>query len=435
MTHLVAVGNCVTVTVDSLGFAGDGLARVGKQTLAIPFTCEGETVEATISHIHHKAVTATLNRVLTSSPDRVTPPCKHYTHCGGCQLQHLAPERVAAFKSNKLQLMLARLGVSAEDAARITMPSPNIPLASRRRIEWTVQVAKDGAITMGFHAPSSYQIVATPSCVVAHPQVQALHAPLHALLMQLAQPKRIKRIAVQRFAERVLEVVLHLAKPLSADDAAHCTHFAQEHALARVSLVDEDGTVRHLVNQEPCAVLGGVDVPAPAGAFLQAAEEGQAALTDFVLAHTVGAARVVDLYCGMGTYTLPLAVRGANVTAFEGYSPAIEALQTAARRASLEHRVDARVRDLMKSTVSKEELAHCDAVVINPPRNGAQPQTHAIAQARVPQVVMISCNPVTCERDVRSLFAAGYRLTAAQAVDQFTMSEHVEVALAFSISA
>jgi 23S rRNA (uracil1939-C5)-methyltransferase len=177
-------------------------------------------------------------------------------------------------------------------------------------------------------------------------------------------------------------------------------------------------------------IMGGVPVPLPPGAFLQATAEGEAALTAFVCEAAAGARRVADLYSGIGTFTFPLAKAGAKVHAIDSGKAEVAAIEAAARAAQLAS-VSAEFRDLDKRPLDPGALGAFDAVVFDPPRAGAPAQAEQLAAARVPRVIAISCNPATFARDARTLLDRGYRLARLRPVDQFLWSTHLELAALF----
>jgi len=187
-----------------------------------------------------------------------------------------------------------------------------------------------------------------------------------------------------------------------------------------------------LTRRAPVQVFAGVPVVPPPGAFLQATTEGESALVAEVVALLDGARRVVDLFAGCGTFTFPLAKRAA-VHAVEGAPGMIAALDHAARHAQGLRPVTHEVRDLFRRPLDPHELAAFDAVVIDPPRAGAEAQIAALADARVPRIAHVSCNPATFARDAGVLLEAGYRMGPVRVVDQFRWSAHVELAAGFHL--
>jgi 23S rRNA (uracil1939-C5)-methyltransferase len=170
--------------------------------------------------------------------------------------------------------------------------------------------------------------------------------------------------------------------------------------------------------------LGGVAVTLPPGAFLQATADGEAALVAAVREGIAGAGRVADLFCGVGTFALPLS-KSARVLAADASGPAVTALARAAKATG--RRIETLHRDLFRRPLDRTELRGFDALVLDPPRSGAAAQTAEIAAARVPLVMAVSCNPATFARDAERMVAAGYRLTTLWPVAQFRWSTHVEL--------
>jgi 23S rRNA (uracil1939-C5)-methyltransferase len=183
----------------------------------------------------------------------------------------------------------------------------------------------------------------------------------------------------------------------------------------------------------PVVRFGAMSVTPPPGAFLQATAEGEAALLSAVREAVSGAARIADLFAGCGTFALPLAVE-APVHAVEGEAVLLDALDKATRHAQGLKPVTTEVRDLFRRPLLPDELKAYDAIVIDPPRAGAEAQTRAIAEAQVPRIAAVSCNPVTFARDAAILTDAGYRLNWVQPVDQFRWSTHVELAASLTLA-
>jgi 23S rRNA (uracil1939-C5)-methyltransferase len=178
--------------------------------------------------------------------------------------------------------------------------------------------------------------------------------------------------------------------------------------------------------------MGRARVTPPPGAFLQATREGEAALVSLVRDAARGAARMADLFAGVGTFALPLA-ETAEVHAVEGEAAMLDALQKGWRGAPGLHRVTTEARDLFRRPLDAADLRRFDAAVIDPPRAGAEAQVAELARAQVPVVAYVSCNPASFARDARALLAAGYRMDPITVVDQFRWSPHVELATRFSL--
>jgi 23S rRNA (uracil1939-C5)-methyltransferase len=203
--------------------------------------------------------------------------------------------------------------------------------------------------------------------------------------------------------------------------AAALVRLAETHRLARLTRHGE------LIAQRatPTVGMGAATVALPPGAFLQATAEGEAVLGRLVTEHVGAAKLVADLFCGVGPFALRLAA-GCRVTTVDADDKAIAALRQAAKAPGLKP-VEALTRDLFRRPFTPDELKRHDAVVFDPPRQGAEAQARALAASKVPLVVAVSCNAATFARDARLLIDGGYRLTVVTPVDQFRHTAHVEI--------
>lgn len=200
--------------------------------------------------------------------------------------------------------------------------------------------------------------------------------------------------------------------------------------IARVSLRDGHGTLTVAHTRTPITMtLGGYAVSLPPDAFLQASAAGQQALTRHALATTAHASSVIDLFCGIGTYSFPLS-HSAHTHAVEGDSAMVGSIRNAVSRHAIQT-MSVEKRDLFEDPVPTKRLNDFASAIINPPRAGAKAQCEKLAQSTIPTVVMISCNPATFSRDASILCDGGYHLTSIIGIDQFVWSEHLELAAVF----
>ncbi|SDX88258.1 23S rRNA m(5)U-1939 methyltransferase [Citreimonas salinaria] len=399
--------------IERLGHQGDGIASgVDGGPVYAPGTLPGEVVEGEIAAGHMAAP-----RIVTPVPERVSPPCRHAKRCGGCQLQHAALDFTAEWKRDVVIRALAAQGIEAD--VRLTETSPP---HSRRRATFSARRTKKGA-TAGFHQKGSDVIVENPDCLVVRPALSAALPVVEALTAAGASRKSEISVLVTDSDGGLDVAVRGGARPGPVAFA----ELAQAHDLARLSW---DGET--LTRRPPTQTFGRAQVAPPPGAFLQATAEGEAALLDAVR-HAVGdAARVADLFAGCGTFTLPLA-ETAEVAAYESDAEMLAALDRGWRHATGLRKVTTQARDLFRNPLLPDELARFDAVVIDPPRAGAEAQINQIARARVPRIAHVSCNPVTFARDTAALIAAGYALGPVRVIDQFRWSTHVELAATLTL--
>ena len=387
-----------------------GMGRTADGTL-VPRTLPGEVVEL--------APDGTA-RILTPSAQRVSPPCRHFKSCGGCAVQHAADPYVAEWKTDIVRRALQGQGIEAQIAGIHTSPAQ-----SRRRARLSGRRTKKGAM-VGFHARASDTLVAVPDCQLLLPQLTALIPMLEALTEIAASRKSEVSFTVTHSAAGP-DVLVHTEKPLTPPLRIELAAFVQVHGLAR--LVWQDEPVVTLA--PPAQRFGRASVVPPPGAFLQATAEGEAALLAAVQQITQGAARIVDLFSGCGTFALPLA-EGAEVHAVESDAAMLAALDAGWRQATGLKRVSTEARDLFRRPLLPDELRRFDAAVIDPPRAGAEAQVTELASGGPPVIAMVSCNPVSFARDARILAQAGYAMGAITVVDQFRWAAHVELVAAFT---
>ncbi|MDN5786114.1 class I SAM-dependent RNA methyltransferase [Pseudorhodobacter sp.] len=404
------------VTIDRLGHLGDAIATGENGPIFVAQMLPGEEVEGDLQD------NRLLNpRILTPSPDRVRPPCAHARSCGGCLMQHASDGFVAGWKTEIIRSALAGQGLVA-DLRPIQTSPPN----SRRRATIAGRRTKGGAM-LGFHARGSDTLVAVPHCQLLHPDLMAAFPALEALVMLGGSRKSELALTVTRSLAGP-DVSVSGGKPLDGMFRLELARVAEARGLARLSWEGEVIALR----AAPMQSMGRALVAPPPGAFLQATEQGQADLVTAVREAVGDAKRVTDLFAGAGTFTLPLAER-AEVHAVEGDAAMMAALDRGWRQAEGLKRVAVETRDLFRRPLEPDEFKNVQAVVIDPPRAGAEAQTKTLAAAQVPVIAAVSCNPVTFARDARILTAAGYRMDWVQPVDQFRWSAHVELAARFSL--
>ena len=401
------------LTIERLGHRGDGIAP---GPVFVPRTLPGEVVTGALEGDRLPAP-----KIVTPSPERVKPHCRHYNACGGCALQHASDDFIAGWKKEIVQSALA-----AHDLAAPVSEIHTSPPASRRRATFSGRRTKKGAL-VGFHAPASDVITEIPDCLILRPALLALLPHLKALTAKMASRKGEMRYAATE-ADTGLDLAVSGGKPLDLALRETLAAFTEATGLARLTWDDEPVSER----MAPTVTIGTAPVPIPPGAFLQATAEGEAALRSAVAEAVERPRRAVDLFAGCGTFALSLA-QSSEVHAVEGDAALLAALDAGWRQGARLHKVTTERRDLFRQPLMPEELRGFDAAVIDPPRAGAEAQMVALAEARIPRIASVSCNPVTFARDSAILTRAGYELTRIDVVDQFRWSPHVELVGAFSL--
>lgn len=421
-------GEALEADIVRLGEGGDGIAETEGGRLYVPLTVPGDRVRVLPMRPRGDGFAARLLEVVSTGPGRTQPPCPHFGVCGGCTLQHLADDAYAAWKMARVTTALARVGLAD---CRIH-PLVRTPPGSRRRATFAAARSAGGAMQLGFQVREAHRIVDLAVCPVLEPAIAALLAPLRRLLSGIL-PAGARASVSATLLDSGLDVLVQGWSPRSAADLERLAAFAAEADLARLSWQAASGApIEPLaVRRPPRALFGGVPVAVPPAGFLQASAAGEAALLAVVLAGLGSATAVCDLFCGSGTFALPLALGGVHVHGVDGDADAIAALAAAGRMAPASARLSCEQRDLFARPLGTAELARYPAVVLDPPRSGARAQAAALAAAAVPKVVYVSCNPATFARDARLLADGGYHLEKVTPVDQFLWSPHVELAAVF----
>ncbi|RJL20452.1 class I SAM-dependent RNA methyltransferase [Paracoccus siganidrum] len=399
--------------IERLGRRGDGVAIGAAGRALAPLTLPGEEIEGEAEDGRIAAP-----RILAPSPDRVRPVCAHYRACGGCSLMHASDAFTTGWKRQVVEAALAAQGLQAQVAGVHVSPP-----RSRRRAMLSGRRTKKGAL-LGFHARASDVIVDLADCHVLRPEITAALPLLRRIVAAGASRAAELSLTVIHGPEG-LDVAVTGGKPMEPALFQALAGLAAEGDLARL---DWDGQT--LTRRAPALPMGRARVVPPPGAFLQATAEGEAALVAAVRDITGGATRIADLFAGCGTFSLPLAAQ-AQVHAVEGLAAPLAALDAGWRAAGGLQRIVTETRDLARRPLLADELAAFDAIVIDPPRAGAEAQAREIAASQVPKLAFVACDPVNFARDARILADGGYRLSRLFVVDQFRWSPHVETVAEF----
>jgi len=401
--------------IKNLSIQGDGITDGPDGPLYIPFALPDELVEGEIDGNRIPKP-----RIVEPSSNRVKAPCSHFKTCGGCSMQHASDAFLADWKTN-----VVRNALSAHDLTAEFRPIITSPAQSRRRATFAAQRTKKGVL-IGFHGRASNTVVVIPSCKLLHPDIMATMPALEALTKIGASRKTVISISVTQSAAGS-DVSVQDGKEADGPMMVELGTLVEQFKLSRLSWNGEVVAMR----AAPVQTFDGIKVSPPVGAFLQATEAGEIALTETVLDAVGDAKYIVDLFSGCGTFSLPLS-KHAQVLAVEGATSLLEALDTAWRNGEGLKTLETHKRDLFRNPMLKEDLKKVEAVVLDPPRAGAKAQCEALVEAGIPRIAFVSCNPVTFARDAKILVTAGYTIELVQVVDQFRWSAHVELVALFT---
>jgi len=427
--------------IESLAYGGDAIAHLEDGRAAfVRAGCPGDVVDVEIAEDHGRFVRAEIKSILEPSPERVEAPCPYFGVCGGCSWQHISATAQLFAKRQSIVDALTRIGhiADAEQLVASTVASPR-DYGYRNKIELVARMDPSG-LRIGYHKAGSDELVPVDSCLLLPPKLQKAPKALSGALRYLSggQDLGFKRVALRVAANtRDVEIALW-TEPGSFPRKAAATTLGRalrstsivrvlakgpdkERKVSGVEVLNGNGFWRERLNGRAMTVS--------APSFFQintAAAELLVGLAMDAL-HADGSDRVVDLYAGAGTFTLPLAEVAGDVIAVEAASSAVRDLRRNLEDSQLYAEVvggDA-LREL-------KEMGAVDSLLVDPPRAGlADGAIEAIAKTRARTIAYVSCDPATLARDAKSLLGAGYRLAVATPVDLFPQTFHVETVAKF----
>jgi len=415
---------------------GKGVARIEGKTVFVADALPGERVRLRRTHRGRNFDEAACEEVLTASPDRVEPRCPHFGLCGGCALQHLAPGAQLRFKQDQLVETLARLG--GVQPERILEPLTGPAWGYRRRARLGVKdVPRKGRVLVGFRERSAPYVADLHECPILAPPVGGLIDPLAALVQSLSIAGRLPQVEVA-VAEDACALVLRVLEPPTDEDGRKLREFEAAH-----------GVRIYLQPAGPDSI-----VPLTGGASVLHYSLPEFAVnlefqpTDFIQvngalnAAMVGRAvqilepepshAVLDLFCGLGNFTLPIARRAAEVVAVEGDANLVARARDNATRNGIGN-VTYHVADLFADNATLPWARRgYDRILLDPPRAGAREVLPIVDRSGAGRVLYISCHPGSLARDAGILVREhGFRLTAAGVMDMFPHTTHVEAMAVF----
>ena len=401
--------------VNRLGQLGDGIIDSPSGEIFAPFTLPGE-------HITGKIENGRINtpKIIKPVSDRIKPVCKHFKNCGGCSLQHASDTIIADWKIKKTQDALSQVSLYPK-----FRPIINSKKESRRRATFAAKRTKKGSM-VGFHSRASNIIVEVTECPVSDPIILSGIPAFSQFAILGSSRKSVLRISAT-VSGYGLDVRVENGKELSPTEISQFAQICDQYKILRL-VWNEDMIAQ---SNPPGQTMGSVNIVPPSGAFLQATKTGEAELIKNVLEIIGTSKKVVDLFSGCGTFTLPISSK-ASVYAVEGDRNMNEALDAGWRAAGGLHDIKSETRDLFRRPLMPDEFKKVDAIVIDPPRAGALSQVTEISKTNVGRIAFVSCNPTTFARDAAILCNNGYNLDWVQVVDQFLWNPHIELVAQFT---
>ena len=417
----------VEVEIRTVDDRGRGVTEVDGRRLRVPGALAGERVRVRYRRRRKREDEAELVDVLAAAPERVAPRCPHFYGCGGCDWQHLDPDADLRAKEAGVLAALAAAGVEPE---RVDPPIRGPRFGYRRRARLGVRfVPGKGGALVGFREKFGNRLAVLDSCAVLHPAVGPRLGELRALVNSLDARERVPQIEFAAGDAGAVLVFRHL-EPLGAADRERIRRFGAGSGLGVALQPGGPDSVVRLDGETGLSYRlngFGVDLRFHPLDFVQVNAEVNAALVERAVDELRPAGRVLDLFSGIGNFTLAIASRGGPVIGVEGDPRLVERARENARRNGLD-RAEFHVADLARPDALAGLVAEgVDRLLLDPPRSGAEEALRSLAPPGPERIVYVSCHPETLARDVGVLVRGlGYRLRAFALADMFPHTSHVE---------
>lgn len=414
----VTTRQIITVDVTDLDPFGQGVARHDGKALFIPGLLPEERAEITLTEEKRQYARGQVKRRLNDSPQRETPRCPHFGVCGGCQQQHASVALQERSKSNALARLLKH------DVNEVIADKPwGYRRRARLSLNWQ---PKNACLEMGFRKANSSDIVDVKQCPVLAPQLEALLPEVRKCLSDLQGVRHLGHVELVLANSGPLMVLRHTA-PLSAKDREKLERFSHSHELD-LYLAPQSEILEQLSGETPWYDSDGLRLTFSPRDFIQVNDgvNQQMVATALAWLDIQPEDRVLDLFCGMGNFTLPLAKRAQSVVGVEGVAALVEKGRENARHNALQN-VTFFHENLEEDVTQQPWAAHgFDKILLDPARAGAPGVMQHIIKLAPKRVVYVSCNPATLARDSEALLAAGYQIQRLAMLDMFPHTGHLE---------
>lgn len=427
----------LALKVDGLDHSGTGVCRAHQPVVFVEGALPGEEVRVSVEERKKRFWRATVEQVLTPSPERIPPFCPHFSQCGGCQHQHIAQLPMLEYKQRAVDTLLNR--VAGVQSLNWQTPLAGSNQGYRRKVRLALD-ARTGkgkpSVSLGFRARGSEKVVDITECRVLTPPLQQILPEIRMLVKGLQSVRYIGHISLLD-ADNQLQLCLRLTRPLPEADQRALDVFAKEHDCA-VLLQTQAQEFRHLSKKRDKASYQpntGLSLDFSPTDFIQVNGTINQAMVAQALnwLDIKSGDKVLDLFCGVGNFALPMAQRGASVIGIEGVQAMVEQAQANARKNSLPAEfLQADLGDEDTLILLTKQLGSVDKVVLDPARAGAAAVMPWLSRLNPAQILYVSCNPATFARDMGQLLESGWQTDKIGLMDMFPNTAHTELMAIFS---
>lgn len=416
--------------IQGLSHDGRGIARHQGKTVFVRGALPGERVQCEFTHSRRDFDQGRATEVIQASPDRIVPRCPHFGLCGGCSLQHLAPPAQVAHKQRSLLDNLERIG--GVQPARVLDPLTGPEWNYRRRARLGVRyVRRKRRLLVGFREADAPHVAEMDSCEILAEPLGRLIASLARLIEGLSIKEDVPQVEVA-VAEGAVALVLRVLVPPADDDVERLQAFAREHA---VEFYLQSGGAATIVPIDAATPLAyaipdfDIELQFEPSDFVQI----NASINSAMIARAIELLEfgpdqsVLDLFCGLGNFTLPLARRVGEIVGVEGDTALVSRARANAERNGIEN-ATFHVANLFEPEANAAWLKRgYDRILLDPPRAGAREILPFLTRTGATRMVYVSCHPATLARDTGVLVKElGWKLAAAGVMDMFPHTTHVE---------
>lgn len=418
----------VTATIDTWDARGRGVSRSHQPVLFADGALPGETCKVLVSKQKKQVFEGEVIHIEQASEHRIAPFCPLINQCGGCSLQHVAPEQALIWRQEALDSQLRRHHKLSALPWQTPIVSPHP--GYRRKTRLAIDARDPSDIKLGFRAAGAKAIVNVPHCPVLTNPLNSLLPALHQQLQQLKRADLLGHISLLE-SDNAIAVTCRVTQRMPQQDLDSWRAFAKTHnLLLRADYGDSGSEV--LWGQRDslsCATAGSCYVSVTTEDFVQVNHQVNLAMVEQALNWLALSPEdtVLDLFCGLGNFSLPIAKKVKQVTAVEGVATMVQRADASAQEQGISN-IEWRCEDLSDhKVVSALAINNTTKVLLDPSREGAHTVCEQLAKHKVPSIVYVSCNPATLDRDIAPLLAAGYRISKVGLMEMFPFTQHIEM--------
>ena len=417
------------IKIDGINDSGIGYAKVIKDekqyyNLMIPYVLPNEEVTVTIDNNYNENALCSILNINKISDDRISGECEHFTKCGNCFLQHWSYDKYYSWKLDLIRQPLKKISPNTKIFQMI-----NSPKFARRRAKFFSETLKQNNF-VGFKKFKSNEILNINKCIVLDPEIFEFIKFFKSQINNTNTPHKNISISVNKL-DFGLDIIIEFDN-LYLKDLLEKIFYQNTHLRIITVYLKYKNNLPELIfsmHKNKLTIDSKVYCLIPPNGFIQPTKFTENKLVNYIYKeiNQNKKIKILDLFSGSGTFSLPLAKRDQNVFAIDINQSSINSLVQASREQNLFHNIQCSVENLMKKELDKTFLNKFDIIIIDPPRSGAFLQISKIAEIKIKKLISISCNVKSFLRDTKILISNGYNLLYVKPIDQFIYTKHLEI--------